>query len=60
MVMRRAACVDGLGHFVEFGVVLGDNEAAAAGTSIALELLLQLGISPAQLVEGALVDLPTT
>jgi hypothetical protein len=27
------------GHFVEFEVVLGDNEAADAGTAIALDLL---------------------
>jgi predicted adenylyl cyclase CyaB len=51
-------CVDGLGHFVELEVVLGDNEPADAGVAIALDLLAQLGISPGQLIEGAYVDMP--
>jgi predicted adenylyl cyclase CyaB len=49
--------VDQLGDFVELEVVLGDNEAAAAGMAIAEDLLVQLGISRGQLVERAYIDL---
>jgi len=49
--------VENLGHFLELEVVLGDNEAAEAGIAVAHELLAQLGIAPAQLIEGAYLDL---
>jgi predicted adenylyl cyclase CyaB len=52
--------VDRLGDFVELEVVLGDNEAAYPGVAIAENLLIQLGISRGQLIEGAYVDLPSS
>lgn len=49
--------VEDLGHFLELEVVLADNEANEAGIAVAHALLAQLGILPAQLVEGAYLDL---
>jgi predicted adenylyl cyclase CyaB len=51
-------CVEDLGHFLEFEVVLGENELTDAGVAIVHDLLGQLGISPGQLIEGAYVDMP--
>ena len=50
-------CVEDLGHFLEFEVVLVDDEPADAGAAIVHDLLDQLGISPGQLIEGAYLDL---
>lgn len=49
--------VEGLGAFLELEVVLRDGETTAAGEAEARALLAVLGIAPAQLVEGAYVDL---
>lgn len=49
--------VDGLGHFLELEVVLGENEPAESGVSEAHALMSRLGIEVHQLVEGAYVDL---
>jgi predicted adenylyl cyclase CyaB len=49
--------VVGLGHFIELEVVLEEDESAEAGVHEANELLQRLGISHAQLIEGAYVDL---
>jgi len=49
--------VEGLGAFLELEVVLADGEAAEAGEREAHALMRQLGIAPADLVEGAYVDL---
>jgi adenylate cyclase class IV len=49
--------VEGLGHFLELEVVLGDGEPAEAGVAVARDLLARLGVEPGQLVEGAYVDL---
>ena len=49
--------VEGLGHFLELEVVLGENEPLEAGTREAHELMVKLGIAPHQLVEGAYVEL---
>jgi predicted adenylyl cyclase CyaB len=49
--------VEGLGHYLELEVVLEENEAADAGVREAGELMTALGIEPAQLVEGAYVEL---
>lgn len=49
--------VDGLGHFLELEVVLQEGEQAASGVEDAHRLMAALGIAPAQLVEGAYVDL---
>jgi len=49
--------VEGLGHFLELEVVLGENEPLEAGVREAHELMGRLGIEPHQLVEGAYVDL---
>jgi predicted adenylyl cyclase CyaB len=51
--------VSGLGHFLELEVVLAEHEPAAAGVREARELLAQLGVDPAQLIEGGYVDLLT-
>lgn len=50
--------VEGLGHFLELEVVLGEDEPSQRGVEIADALMVQLGIEPAQLIEGAYVDLP--
>ncbi|HJV68694.1 class IV adenylate cyclase [Ideonella sp.] len=49
--------VEGLGAFLELEVVLADGEAAETGEREAHDLMRQLGIAPADLVEGAYVDL---
>ena len=49
--------VEGLGAYVELEVVLGEGEAAEAGTAEAHRLMALLGIEPSQLVTGAYVDL---
>ncbi len=49
--------VEGLGHFLELEVVLGENEPSEAGVREAHELMSRLGIGPHQLVEGAYVEL---
>lgn len=49
--------VAGLGDFMELEVVLGDGEPQAAGLHEAEGLMARLGIAPADLVEGAYLDL---
>ncbi len=49
--------VEGLGDFLELEVVLGEHEPPDAGVSEAHELMAALGVEPAQLIEGAYVDL---
>lgn len=49
--------VEGLGAFLELEVVLRDGEATAEGDAEARALMAALGVAPAQLVEGAYVDL---
>ena len=49
--------VEGLGHFLELEVVLGENEPSEAGVREAHGLMSRLGIEPHQLVEGAYVEL---
>ncbi len=49
--------VEGLGHFLELEVVLGDSEAAATGVREAEHLMNRLGIEPHQLVTHAYIDL---
>ena len=49
--------VEGLGHFLELEVVLGENEPSESGAREAHALMNRLGIEPHQLVEGAYVEL---
>jgi predicted adenylyl cyclase CyaB len=49
--------VEDLGHFLELEVMLGDDEPAEAGIREASELMDRLGVQPAQLIEGAYLDL---
>jgi predicted adenylyl cyclase CyaB len=49
--------VEGLGHFLELEVMLVDDEPAEQGIREASDLMAELGIQPAQLVEGAYLDL---
>ena len=49
--------VEGLGHFLELEVVLGENEPSEAGVREGQELMIRLGIESKQLVEGAYVEL---
>jgi len=49
--------VDDLGDFLELEVVLAEGESAETGMGIARDLLVTLGISSKQLIEGAYVDL---
>lgn len=49
--------VEGLGEWIELEVVLGENETASSGVAEAHRLMATLAIEPAQLVEGAYVDL---
>lgn len=49
--------VEGLGHFLELEVVLGEDEPLQAGIDEAHGLMAELGIAPSQLVEGAYIDL---
>ena len=50
--------VEGLGSFVELEVVLLPGESPGQGEAEARHLMAALGISEAQLVTGAYVDLP--
>jgi adenylate cyclase class IV len=49
--------VHGLGEFLELEVVLADDEAVEQGVQTAHRVMAELGVTPAQLVEGAYVDL---
>ncbi|MBK7672594.1 MAG: class IV adenylate cyclase [bacterium] len=49
--------VEGLGEFLELEVVLRDDETAEVGEAEAHVLMGELGIVPAQLIEGAYLDL---
>jgi predicted adenylyl cyclase CyaB len=49
--------VEGLGHFLELEVVLGDDESTEAGIREAHGLMEKLGIHASQLIDGAYVDL---
>jgi predicted adenylyl cyclase CyaB len=49
--------VEGLGHFMELEVVLGETEPVEVGVAEAHALMATLGVQPAQLVETAYVDL---
>lgn len=49
--------VEGLGEFLELEVVLRDDETTEVGEAEARVLMIELGIAPAQLVEGAYLDL---
>ncbi|MFD0929641.1 class IV adenylate cyclase [Methylophilus glucosoxydans] len=49
--------VKDLGHFLELEVVLQEGESAEQGVKEAHALMVQLGVEPSQLIEGAYVDL---
>jgi predicted adenylyl cyclase CyaB len=49
--------VAGLGDFLELEVVLEDGASVEAGMRTAHEVMAQVGVTPAQLIEGAYVDL---
>ncbi len=49
--------VEGLGSYLELEVVLEESQTGAQGEAVARRLLSQLGIEPAQLIEGAYIDL---
>ena len=49
--------VEDLGHFLELEVMLEDGESTEVGVREARELMDRLGIQPAQLIEGAYLDL---
>jgi adenylate cyclase class IV len=49
--------VEGLGDFLELEVVLRDGQSVEEGDAIAVRLLRELGIDPAQHVAGAYLDL---
>ena len=49
--------VDGLGHFMELEVVLRPDQGDAEGQAIAEGLMEALGVQPADLIEGAYMDL---
>ena len=49
--------VEGLGDFLELEVVLRDGQDEAEGHAEAEALMLQLGLLPGQLVQGAYLDL---
>ena len=52
--------VDGLGHFVELEVVLGEDQGMAQGEAVARNLLRSLDIAADRLVAGAYIDLLTS
>ena len=49
--------VQGLGHFLELEVVLGEGQTEAEGEAVARQLLAALGVQPQQLLAGAYLDL---
>lgn len=49
--------VEGLGNFLELEVVLAPGQSADEGLVTAEMLMAQLGVDPADLVEGAYIDL---
>jgi len=49
--------VEGLGHFLELEVVLGNDEPSDSAAKEAHDLMARLGVEPSQLVEEAYVDL---
>jgi predicted adenylyl cyclase CyaB len=49
--------VERLGHFLELEVVLSDDETVESGILVARKLMAEFGIEPAQLIEGAYIDL---
>jgi adenylate cyclase class IV len=49
--------VDGLGDFLELEVTLAEGQSEAEGTAVAHALMARLGVSDAQLVSGAYLDL---
>jgi predicted adenylyl cyclase CyaB len=49
--------VEGLGTFLEFEVMLHEEQTPAEGEAIAAELMRKLGVEEADLVEGAYIDL---
>ncbi len=49
--------VEGLGEFVELEVVLRPGQGDAEGRAVADDLMARLGIPPADLLEGAYLDL---
>lgn len=49
--------VTGLGDFLELEVELEDGEPPESGVRTAHEVMAELGVTPAQLIEGAYVDL---
>lgn len=49
--------VEGLGFFMELEVVLKDGQDIGQGATIANDLMDKLGIHPADLVQGAHIDL---
>lgn len=49
--------VEGLGHFLELEVVLGESESPEAGVREAHDLMERLGIQASQLIDGSYVDL---
>lgn len=51
--------VEGLGAFLELEVVLGEDEPAETGEAEARRLLAELGLSGAELLSGAYLDLMT-
>src|SRR5690606_26805963 len=49
--------VIGLGNFMELEVVLSDDQSEPEGEQIATDLMARLGIRPADLCDGAYLDL---
>lgn len=49
--------VQGLGHFLELEVVLGEDEPLEAGMQEANDIMALLGVEPSRLIEGAYLDL---
>lgn len=52
--------VEGLGTFLELEVVLTSEQSAGEGRLIAEKLMAQLGVEPADLIDGAYIDLLET
>ncbi|TRY83082.1 hypothetical protein DNTS_000656 [Danionella cerebrum] len=49
--------VEGLGVFMELEVVMKENQSREEGVSIANQLMLELGVKEADLIDGAYMDL---